>query len=254
MRRVNASTLQPAYTCGGRTRSNETCTRPVAAPGRTCGLCLGPKSTSSTASKQHAATSAAVIVDPNAFNPEHGSTASPENAWQNMPKSKITWEELRRFDDQVGKTGPVYVFENTPLETDNYLDDFTISVYSTGGCHVMAAALHERTGWPVVALGENECYNECEPENCFDYDFETETGPGEWCECKTHHFLVASPNGMLWDVHGPAGDVETFEDNTVRYVPDVVFNSVLASWGTDSGWVEGADRIADNICENEQLY
>lgn len=68
------------------------------------------------------------------------------------------------------------------------LDGFTAveDVFEAGYCHALALAVHERTGWPVVGLGERSFSD-------------------------SSHYLVRRPDGMLVDVRGVRAEADVLQ-------------------------------------------
>jgi hypothetical protein len=171
-------------------------------------------------------------------------TAAPVNTfhepWGDYPESRHQFAALDAVTVETGEM--VWVDEyGTDFEVGNPEDTYT--AFTQGGCHIFAAAAHNRTGWPIVALAYNECVNGCDPYSHYDYQEDENGEPhGEWCQCAVNHFYVEAPDGTLWDVTGavdPEALLEDDPDHHLRTVPDDVFAAVLQSWGSTSqlaGW------------------
>lgn len=251
-------------TCAGIRRDGRRCTQPVRSPGGLCGRCRppAPPSASSVRAVPHV-DPYADMVDP--ATEDLGSTATP--AWQDLPESATTWALIQDHPDtpvptpdgtipagdlRAGDTIHMDVFDGTIGVRDDRADQ----TFTLGGCAIMAAALHDRTGWPVVAVGDADTGPDacgCAPDDCYDYDFDLEDDDGdgpdpEWCDCRVAHFMVRSPDGMVWDVRGEHDPEPLCDDGrTIRPVPDRVLSSVLGGWDHPPGIVTYARSLLDDI-------
>lgn len=99
--------------------------------------------------------------------------------------SRMARERLPQEIDLTDANGCIHRIREGDIESAGYVLTF-------GHCHNMAAALHERTGWPIVAF----------------YDF-TENSD----EDNVKHFAVLSPNGHVVDGDGSI-TLEEFEART----------------------------------------
>ncbi len=83
--------------------------------------------------------------------------------------------------------------------TPGVLDGYALSAFKRGACGALAIALHDATGWPVVAITDSH--------NVFD----GRAGGGS-----ALHWTVRRPDGMLIDVDGAHAP----EDLVSEYSPD----------------------------------
>lgn len=82
--------------------------------------------------------------------------------------------------------------------TPGVLDNYALRAFKYGACGALAIALHDATGWPVVAITDSH--------NVFD---DGTAGGGS-----ALHWTVRRPDGMLIDVdgaHTPESLVEEYE-------------------------------------------
>lgn len=133
--------------------------------------------------------------------------------------------------DTKGRFGSVERTETClKLERDYEVDEETIDTFTGGDCWRLAKELHERTGWPVLVVGD---------------------GKGNWV-----HMGVRGPEGDFIDVYGASTDAqETSEfawnnpDFGVHELDqdeaDAIFSSESARPGYDTS--AEAQEVADSI-------
>lgn len=83
------------------------------------------------------------------------------------------------------------------------IDGSAQNIFSTGGCHALAIAIHDATGWPIVAITDHH--------NVFD----GRAGGGS-----AVHWCVKAPNGKFVDIDGAHDPAEL----TARYDSDVDYD------------------------------
>lgn len=232
--------------CGKPTPTGVPCRRPVAGPGGPCGAAHPPAAAPPAASPFPAAAAASPAgVDPFA-------AGYPDVAWEVA--------EIDRSAAFVPLGGTIDDGAFAGAVVTDRVDGVAREVFRMGGCHLMAVALHEQTGWPFAAVGVADCGDSCG--TGLDERWDAEFDPAgarvvnepEWCDCRILHFVVVAPDGMVWDVageHDPAG----FDpDDAVRVVPDTVMGRVLRGWCGDSepGLLGWARRLAPKVLAGEQ--
>lgn len=79
--------------------------------------------------------------------------------------------------------------------TVGVIDEHAVTAFRNGQCHALALAIAERTGWPIVAIGPNEC--------CYDEDCVDAGDSSGLCFCQVQHLAVERPDGWLVDIEGP---------------------------------------------------
>lgn len=80
------------------------------------------------------------------------------------------------------------------------IDNAARNIFSMGGCHILAVAIHDETGWPIVGVTD--------PDNVFG----DRLGGGSCV-----HYCVKAPDGKLIDIDG----AHTEEDLRDRFYGDV---------------------------------
>lgn len=116
---------------------------------------------------------------------------SPEDVDQ------ILWEAIYAVEPPEDEVldGHVQVTElaGEPTRvTPGVLDEAAEFAFSHGQCHAFAQALHERTGWPIVAVGHDEC----------NYNISCAQFEDDPCDCQINHTGVRTPDGKFADVYG----------------------------------------------------
>lgn len=119
--------------------------------------------------------------------------------------------------------------------TPGVLDDAAREAFTEGQCHAFAQAMHERTGWPLVAALDEDC--------CYDADMDCadiRLPSGDIvCTCQFNHVLTETPDGQLLDING----LHTEED-----LDDEL------SYG-EQQWVRGPDvtAIIDRLIQRGEM-
>jgi hypothetical protein len=95
--------------------------------------------------------------------------------------------------------------------TPGVLDGSALNLFSQGGCIALAIALHDATGWPILAVTDGH--------NSMD---------GELCGGSSMHWGVRTPEGLFLDVDG----VHEFDDLERRYGPEADDEEAAVAQGT----------------------
>lgn len=77
------------------------------------------------------------------------------------------------------------MYRTKPDLTPGVLDGSALGAFKLGDCDILAVALHDATGWPIVAV--TDAHNVCE---------------GVACMGSKMHWMVRHPSGRLLDVDG----------------------------------------------------
>lgn len=109
-------------------------------------------------------------------------------------------------------------------------DEDAIRAFKSGQCHAIALALHERTGWPIVSVGDESC--------CYDEDCPDDDDSNGVCSCQIQHLAVRRPDRYLVDIEGPKPEDDFMEAQgdpewTIKPVPDDRLED-LVRW--DDSW------------------
>lgn len=110
-------------------------------------------------------------------------------------------------------------------------DEYSIEAFKNGQCHALALALHERTAWPIVSVGPDECV--------YDEDCDPSGDSAGVCACQIHHLAIRRPDGWIVDIEGPRPEPDFIEgstdpDNTLKPAPADRLDSILRN--TDGTW------------------
>ncbi|AQT06286.1 hypothetical protein [Acetobacter persici] len=90
-----------------------------------------------------------------------------------------------------------------------------IEDYSSGGCHILAIALHRRYGWPLLAVESTEERYWEDPEDDDNY------------LPSILHVYAIDPDGFAWDIRGARPDTDALQDAAD------FFGENPADWSTD---------------------
>lgn len=123
--------------------------------------------------------------------------------------------------------------------------------YLNGQCHALAFALNLRTGFPVIYVGDVECWEDQDRAACRELQ-----GEHAWCGCQVSHLGVLSPDNYFVDVFGPSEQLEHAllyapsppdAEATVHVLPPAAFDWILRSNAWREPDLEVALTFADRL-------
>lgn len=148
-------------------------------------------------------------------------SATVERILADHPDEAIVGETVELEGTYYNPTLPV---------TAGVRDHDAVLAFKSGQCHALALAMHERTGWPIVSVGAEEC--------CYDEDCPDDDDSDGVCSCQIQHLAVQRPDGHLVDIEGPKPEEDFMEaqgdpDWTIKPVPDDRLEDIVR-W--DDSW------------------
>jgi hypothetical protein len=109
-----------------------------------------------------------------------------------------------------------------------HIDGSAQNVFMTGGCHILAVAIHDETGWPIIGITDKHNV------------FGDQIGGGSCV-----HWCVKTPNGKLLDIlgaHDPQdvidnyyGDVDEDEDGEPVAGLGIAGRADALEWWSEQG-------------------
>lgn len=153
-------------------------------------------------------------------------------AFQAVGPERILVEDVHDFDFEV---------------TAGVLDDEARMLFTSGHCHSLALAVHERTGFPIVGFREIA-------RSRIGWDGTLAPNDDDEWEPLVHFAVLAGPNTML-DVNGAYPlDVYTAQNLCEALIVETPVGMDAAIWADDpEGWLtpdpELGDKFVDAVLE-----